>query len=221
MDLPHILQRLSNRMWLAVGVKQAAYLCQYLRQNTEQGGGDGDCQRVLRLLLLDPDPSDVFLDPHRSVIGVVSNRLHAGDSAGTEKAQHLLPAIGRTVADLDRKAVGTLCPSGSLLMQGAWRELILPLENGVETPQAAKTRGHRYVQDRKPRVRQQLLCQQQTAGLPVLEGRHMELRLKDPAQMAVRAAKPCRQLHQTLLVAAAGLDLFGCGLCQIRAGLQR
>ena len=155
-------------MRIAVGVEQTTHLCQYLRQNTEQGGGDGDRQRVLRLVLLNSDPSGMFLDPHCSAIGIVPNDLHAGNGTFIEKAQRLHPAVGWAIPNLDRKAVISLHLPSNLLSQRTGREFIFLLEDSVEASQAAKARGHRHVHHCQPRVRQQLLGQQQAAGLTVL-----------------------------------------------------
>jgi hypothetical protein len=75
-------------------------------------------------------------------------------------------------------------------------------EGGVEAADAAEAADERDLRDRQGRVGQQLLGAEQPARLQVLQRRHAQLRLEDPAQVPVADAQPLRQQFHRRRVAA-------------------
>ena len=194
---------------LAIGVdiEQAASALNHRLQMRCIVQGDGDVQVRPRRIMADLKVTYLVFNSNGPSVKTVANVFDAGNGAGLEKADEMIPVIRRPQSQFQIKRRPAL--NGFVFgdpTQLAWRSSIKFLKGGIKTPNRSKTRSHGYFRQGQVGFIDQFLGEQNTAGLGHGFWTDADMIHKQATQMALANAQTGRQVIYTGVIQGAFID---------------
>ncbi len=153
------------------------------------GEVDGDAEALVLGEVGDGDGAGGSIERDGAAIGGLLDDFDAGDGAGAEVGEHRLPIVGRAVAEAEGDA-GVGCGScGGLAAEGAGRAVEEVVEGFVEAAEAAESGGQRDFGHGHAGFVDELLGEEDAAGLGDRDGRGAEMLVEEAAELALAEAE--------------------------------